>query len=302
MREFFEDIDWSRWSETIWTTGVRVIVILVAIYIALRIIQRVLGPAIRAAVSAQMEGQPEVEVEKRVDTLSHVAYRTIWLVAALVALITVLPEFGINANALLAGAGLVGLAIGFGAQSLVKDVISGLFVLVENQYGKGDVVNIAGVGGMVEDVNLRRTLLRDLDGAVHSIPNGEISVASNLTRAYSRINMTVPVAYGEDLDRVFEVINRVGTELAQHEAWRKDITSAPQVLGVEGFGESGVTIRILGETQPVRQWDAMRELRLRLKKAFDAEGIEIPFPHRTLVTAGRKAADGLLIRQAANRA
>ncbi len=296
MRDFFTDIDWDRWSETIWTTGARVIIIVVALYVALRIIQHVLGPAIRATISAQMEGQPEVEIEKRVDTLSHVTYRTIWIIGLLVGLITVLPLFGFNVGALLAGAGIVGLAVGFGAQSLVKDVISGLFVLVENQYAKGDVVNIAGIGGLVEDVNLRRTILRDLDGTVHSIPNGEVSVASNLTRSWSRVNIMIGVSYGEDLDHVFAVINRVGEEMAKDTEWAKDIIEAPKALGVEGFGDSGVDIRILGDTQPIRQWDVMRELRRRLKKAFDAEGIEIPFPHRTLVTAGQKAADGLVVR------
>ena len=298
MRDFFADIDWSRWTETIWTSGARLIVIVVAIYVALRIIERILEPAIRTSISAHMAGEPEGEIEKRVDTLVHVTYRTISFVAVLVGLITILPEFGINASALLAGAGLIGLAVGFGSQSLVKDVISGLFVLVENQYGKGDVVNVAGVGGLVEDVNLRRTLLRDLDGTLHSIPNGEITVASNRTRAWARVNVMVSVSYGEDLDRVFDVINRAGAELSNDAAWSGDIIDPPKALGVESLGDSGIDIRVLGDTQPSRQWDVMRELRLRLKKAFDAEGIEIPFPHRTLVTAGRKAADGVVIRRA----
>ena len=302
MRDFFADIDWERWSETIWTSGARIIVIVVVVYVALRILQRVIGPAIRAAISSQMVGQPQVEIDKRVDTLAHVVYRTLWIVGLVIGLLTILPEFGINTSALLAGAGLVGLAVGFGAQSLVKDIISGIFVLAENQYGKGDVVNIAGVGGLVEDVNLRRTILRDLDGAVHSIPNGEITVASNLTRAQSRVNVLMRVSYGEDIDHVFAVMNRVGEELAADPEWSADITEPPKVLGVEGFGDSGIEIRILGETQPIRQWDVMRELRRRLKLAFDAEGIEIPFPHRTLVTAGRKAADGLVVRPAGNEA
>ena len=297
MRDFFTDINWDRWSELFWTHGLRIIIVIVAIYVGLRIFERMIGPVIRTAVSAQLEGQPQVEVDKRADTLSHVIYRTVWFVAILVGLLTVLPELGINISALLAGAGLIGLAVGFGAQSLVKDVISGLFILVENQYSKGDVVNIAGIGGLVDDVNLRRTLLRDLDGAVHTVPNGEISVASNLTRSWSRVNLILSVSYGDDLDHVFEVINRVGKELAEDPEWAKDIIEAPKALGVENFGDSGIDIRILGDTQPIRQWDVMRQLRLRLKKAFDAEGIEIPFPHRTLVTVGQKSADGIVVRQ-----
>jgi len=297
MRDFFADIDWSRWAETAWTSGARVAVIIVAIYVVLRIAQRLLEPAIRHAIEAQMVGQPRVEIDKRVDTLAHVAYRTIWVVALLVGLITILPEFGINTSALLAGAGLIGLAIGFGAQSLVKDVISGMFVLVENQYGKGDVVTLAGVTGLVEDVNLRRTVLRDLDGTVHSIPNGEIAVASNLTRAQANANLMVGVSYGEDLAEVFDVLNRVGREMADDLDWSADIIEAPRVLGVEGFGESSVDIRVLGATQPGRQWDVMRELRRRIKVAFDEAGIEIPFPHTTLVTAGQKAAHGIELQQ-----
>lgn len=297
MRDFITDINWDRWSELFWTHGLRIIIVIVAIYVGLRIFERMIGPVIRTAVSAQLEGQPQVEVDKRADTLSHVIYRTVWFVAMLVGLLTILPELGINISALLAGAGLIGLAVGFGAQSLVKDVISGLFILVENQYSKGDVVNIAGIGGLVDDVNLRRTLLRDLDGAVHTVPNGEIGVASNLTRSWSRVNLIVAVSYGDDLDHVFEVINRVGKELAEDPEWSKDIIEAPKALGVENFGDSGIDIRILGDTQPIRQWDVMRQLRLRLKKAFDAEGIEIPFPHRTLVTVGQKSADGIVVRQ-----
>ena len=277
MRDFFADIDWSRWSETAWTTGVRVVLIAAGTYVALRIVRRLLAPAIRATVAAQMQDQPEVEVQKRTDTLFHVAYRTIAAIAVVIALMTALPEFGISIGALLAGAGVAGIAIGLGAQSLVRDVISGVFILIENQYGRGDVVHVAGVGGLVEDVNLRRTLLRDQDGAVHSVPNGAIAVSSNLTRGRSRVYTVVSAPYGQDLERVFAVINRTGEELARDPSWARDVTDAPRVLGVEGFGPAGVDIRILGETQPNRQWDVARELRRRLKQAFDAEGIGFPF-------------------------
>ncbi len=300
MRDFFADIDWDRWAETAWTSGARILVIVVIIYIALRILERIVNPAVCAAVTAQMEDQPEVEIDKRVDTLSNVIYRTAWVVAMLIGLLTILPEFGINTNALIASAGLIGIAVGFGAQSLVKDIISGIFILLENQFSEGDVINIAGVGGVVEDVNLRRTRLRDLSGVVHSIPNGEITVASNLTRSWSRVNLIIGVSYGDDVDHVFEVINRIGQEMAQDPQWKDDIIEAPKALGVEDFGDSSVDIRILGDTQPIRQWDVMRELRRRLKRAFDAEGIEIPFPHRTLVSEGQKAADGLVTRPPGN--
>lgn len=215
MEDFFADIDWSRWLETLWTTSVRVLVIIVFTYIALRIARRIFGPALRATISAGMEGQSQVEIDKRVDTLSHLGYRTISFIAFLIALLTVLPEFGINVGALLAGAGVLGIAIGIGSQSLVRDVLSGFFVLIESQYSRGDVISVAGVSGQVEDVSLRRTLLRDLDGAVHSVPNGQITVSSNLTRHRSRVNTLVGVSEQEDLDHVIDILNRTGDELAR---------------------------------------------------------------------------------------
>jgi small conductance mechanosensitive channel len=157
----------------------------------------------------------------------------------------------------------------------VRDTINGLFILVENQYGKGDVVRLAGVGGLVEDVNLRRTVLRDLDGAVHSIPNGQVAVSSNLTRGWSRVNMNVRVAYGEDMDRVMTVIDRVAQGMAQDPYFAPMVLDAPRALRVDGFDEFGVQVKIMGETQPMRQWEVTGELRRRLKKAFDEEKIEI---------------------------
>jgi len=174
---------------------------------------------------------------------------------------------------------VAGIAIGFGAQSLVKDIIAGVFVLLENQYRVGDVVRIAGVDGLVEAINLRRTVLRDMDGVVHVVPNGEVRVASNLTKEWSRVNLNISVGYGEDLDRVMAVIDRVGLELAQDPQWRDAILTPPRSLRVDKFGDSGIEIKVLGDTRPLKQWDVMGELRKRLKRAFDQEGIEIPWPH-----------------------
>jgi small conductance mechanosensitive channel len=275
MRDFFADIDWDRWSETIWTHGLRIILVLAAVYVGLRLLRHALDRAVRAAVGRQMEGQPGVEVEKRADTLTHVVYRTAWVAGFAVAALTILPEVGINIGPLLAGAGIAGLAVGLGAQSLVRDTINGLFILVENQYGKGDVVRLAGIGGLVEDVNLRRTVLRDLDGTLHSIPNGQVAVSSNLTRGWSRVNMNVRVDYGADLDRVMAAIDRVGQEMAQDPEFGSMILSAPRALRVDAFDEFGVQVKVLGDTQPIRQWDVMGELRKRLKKAFDEEKIGI---------------------------
>ncbi len=141
------------------------------------------------------------------------------------------------------------------------------------------MVKIAGISGLVEDINLRRTVLRDLDGILHSVPNGEITTASNYTKDWSRVNLNISVAYGEDLDHVMAVINRVGEELDKDPQWAPLILKAPQALRVDNLGDSGIEIKILGDTQPIKQWDVMGELRKRLKKAFDEEGIEIPWPH-----------------------
>jgi moderate conductance mechanosensitive channel len=223
------------------------------------------------------------EQAKRSRTLASVLVKIVEVTAFLLAAIIALGEAGFQLGPLIAGAGVVGLAIGFGAQSLVKDVLAGIFVLFENQYTEGDVVNVAGIGGTVQRINLRRTILRDIDGIVHTIPNGEIRVSSNLTRSFARVNLNVSVGYGEDLDRVRDVIDEVGRELAADPHWGEKILEAPKVLRVNELGDSGVELKILGTVRPITQWEVTGELRKRVKQRFDREGIEIPFPHRVLV-------------------
>lgn len=283
--------DWDDVSDWLAGDGARILAIIgvaIAIDFALH---RIVPRALRVAVERQMKDAPEEEIDQRVDTLASVFTGSGRAIIVLVALLTLLPLAGISIGPLLAGAGIVGIALGFGAQSLVKDIISGLFILLDNQYSKGDVVRAAGISGLVEDVGLRRTVLRDLDGIVHYIPNGEISVASNFTQEYSRVNMNVGVSYSEDLDHVMQVINRVGEEMAADAEWGEFILTPPKALRVDAFGDSGIEVKILGDTKPIKQWDVMGELRRRLKKAFDEEGIEIPYPHRVMVTRGAKATD-----------
>ena len=260
------------------SNGVRIAIIValaVAVHqIAKRLIRRVVE---RGVIRGKR--RPREELRKRAETLSsflnQVVVAVIWVMAAFM----ILSEIGVNIGPLLAGAGIVGIAIGFGAQSLIRDVLSGLFIIIENQYGKGDVVRIADIAGLVEEVNIRRTIMRDLDGIVHVVPNGEIRVASNFTREYSRVNLNISVGYGEDLDHAIQVINRVGREMAEEEYWGEAILKPPEVLRVDNLGDSGIDIKILGDTKPIRQWEVMGELRKRIKKAFDEEGIEIPWPH-----------------------
>jgi small conductance mechanosensitive channel len=235
--------------------------------------------AIRTAVLRSRAEQTDEEINKRAETLSSVLTATVQVVVILVIGFMLLSELGINITPILTGVGVVGIAIGFGAQSLVKDIIAGLFIIMENQYRKGDVVRIADVAGLVEDINLRRTILRDLDGIVHVVPNGEIRVASDFTKGWSRVNMNISVSYNTDLEKAIAVINRVGAELAREPQWAPLILTPPQALRVDKLGDSGIEIKILGDTKPIEQWKVMGELRLRLKKAFDEEGIEIPWPH-----------------------
>lgn len=223
------------------------------------------------------------EQEKRVDTLAHVLVLSVQVVIGILALFVILGEAGFELAPLLAGAGIAGIAIGFGAQSLVRDFLAGIFILLENQYGKGDVVRVADIAGKVEGLNLRRTVLRDLDGIVHTIPNGEIRTASNLTRSWSRVNLDVTVGYGEDLDRVTSVLDAVGEELAADPEWAPLIIEPPKVLRVNAFQDSGIEIKVLGTVAPMEQWNVAGQLRRRIKAAFDREGIEIPFPHRVVM-------------------
>ena len=195
----------------------------------------------------------------------------------------IMGRLGLDIGPAVAGLGVVGIAVGFGAQFLVRDYLNGALILIENQYAKGDVVRIGGVAGTVEDFTLRRTTLRDLDGIVHTVPNGEVKVASNLTRVWSRINQNVTVAYGTDIDKATEVVDAVGREMAAEPAWHRRILEAPHVERVEALAELGVTLKILGTVRAPDQWAASGELRKRLLAAFRANGIEIPRPQRVVI-------------------
>lgn len=271
----FARITGDRVTDWLVTNGLRVVVIIAVVAALLIAFRSVVPRFVDALVRRHLDGEPAEEAAKRVKTLANVFVRTGEIVLVVVGLLTVLPELGVNIGALLAGVGVVGIAVGFGAQTLVRDTINGLFILIENQFGIGDIVAVAGVTGRVEEVNLRRTVLRDLDGTVHSVPNSEIRVASNYTREWSGVNMNVTVAYEADIDRVTEVIDAVGRELAAERAYKPLITQAPHVVRVDAFKDSGVSLKVLGVTKPMRQWEVMGELRKRLKKAFDAEHIEM---------------------------
>jgi small-conductance mechanosensitive channel len=262
--------------------GLHSLIVVFPAYLIYRFAKHLIPIFINDRLRKASEEELETEIEKHVKTLTSVLMTGTSAAIVTITFLLVMAQLGINLAPLLAAAGVVGIAVGFGAQSLVRDIFSGIFIILENQYRVGDVVSVAGTVGIVEDINLRRTVLRDIDYIQHFIPNGEIKTASNYTKTKSRVHININVAYKEDLDHVITVLNRVGNELAEDPEWSSDILSAPQVLRVDNFGDSGIDLKVIGETVPIRQWDVMGQYRLRVKKAFDEAGIEIPFPHVTL--------------------
>ncbi len=265
-------VDWSM------AEGILVIITLTVMFLGFAALKRGL-----ARLQKFIEGSfPEQGQVKRATTLTNVLGDLVRVLIAGIGITTILSQLGINLGPLLVAAGVGGLAIGFGAQSLVKDVISGFFILLENQVRVGDVVNVAGTGGLVEDVSLRTITLRDLSGNVHIVPNGTITTVTNMTKDYSRYVFNVGVAYRENVDQVMTILKDVASELQQDPELGSDILEPLEMLGVDQFADSAVIIKCRFTTKPIRQWAIGREMNRRIKIAFDAQGIEIPFPHRTI--------------------
>jgi small conductance mechanosensitive channel len=217
----------------------------------------------------------------RTETLGNImrslASLIIWTAALFIA-VDSLKTIDVSLAPLLAGAGIFGVALGFGAQSLVKDFLSGTFMLLEDQYGVGDIIDAGPATGVVEGLTLRTTRLRDIEGVLWHVPNGEISRVGNLSQQWSRSLLDIPVAYSTDIDEAITVIKRTADELWQDPTWHGLVLEEPDVWGVEAFADSAILIRLVIEVVPAQQWTVSRELRMRLKAAFDEAGIEIPFP------------------------
>jgi len=275
------NIDFGSIIQRFSASGIKILIIVGAVIAAQMFLRRIVPKLLE--FGEKRIGEKEVEFSKRMATLGSVIANAVAVILYMMAGLMILSELGIDIVPLLTGAGLLGLAFGFGAQNTVRDLIAGFFILMENQYRKGDVIKVAGTSGLVEDINLRRTILRDLDGVVHFIPNGEITSTSNLTLRYSRVNLNIPVSYETNLDKAIKVLNRIGKKIANDKKFGEMIVKAPEVWGVEDFAESSIEIKFVGETKPIKQWDVARELRKRIKIAFDHEKIEIPYPHRVIV-------------------
>ena len=261
--------------------GIKILFITIGTYILNRFLKHTIEKIVRTAVVSDKYLSKEAE-EKREDTLIRIFTWSSRIIILFITTLMILQEFGIPIGPILAGAGIIGIAVGFGGQYFIKDIISGFFFILENQYRVGDVVNFDGTGGLVEDISLRMTTLRDLDGTVYHIPHGEIKKVANLSKDFARINLNIGIAYAANLDHVIKIVNKVGDELSQDPQWKEFIIKPPQFLRVDDFADSSIVIKILGETQPLKQWEITGELRKRIKIAFDNEGIEIPFPQRVV--------------------
>jgi len=272
------------------TGGLRILGIAIASILLVRLLRLAADRIVRFARNS---GEPAVtEREKRARTLASLLQTAGGTLVVLVATMMALREIQVDITPLIAGAGVAGLAVGFGAQSLIKDIIAGFFILMEDQFHVGDVIQVAGVSGQVERMNLRVTIVRDLHGAVHFIPNGEIKVTTNLTKEWSQAVLEVGVSYEEDVDRVSHVLTALGQALADDETFGKLVLEPPQVLGIEALADSQVTIRMLAKTLPLKQWEVARELRRRIKVRFDHEGIQVPYPHRVVITRPSPSGSG----------
>lgn len=271
-RLFDRSLEWFA------TSGLRILLIVIVMVVILALVKRAVD-RFRGLYSGTLPGPGQV---KRADTLTHVIRDVARVVVLAVGGMMILSEVGVDLKPLLAAAGLGGLAIGFGGQSLVKDVISGFFILLEDSIRVGDVVEIAGVGGLVEEVKLRTITLRDLSGNVHVVPNGVIDKVKNMTKLYSYYLMNVGVAYRENVDEVMAVLKDIASELQADPDFSADILEPMEMLGVDQFADSAVIIKCRIKTVPMKQWRVGREMNRRIKITFDAKGIEIPFPHQTI--------------------
>lgn len=266
--------------------SLRIVLIIIAAYVGLRLLRFALNRLetllIRAATAADVV--PE-STTKRIRTLMSILWTIVVGFVWFVAVLTTLGQIGVNVTPVLAGAGIVGLAIGFGAQNLVKDLVSGFFLILENQVRVGDVAVINGTGGLVEAISFRTIVLRDEAAVVHVFPNGSITTLSNMTKDWSAYVVSVSVAYKEDPDRVVDVMRRAAEEMYTEPKYRSVMLEPIEIFGVDGFTDGSVTIKARLKTRPLEQFAIGREYRRRLKKAFDAEGIEMPASQR----AGRMA-------------
>jgi moderate conductance mechanosensitive channel len=276
MLDYFS-LDPATWAGPA-LIALRVTLIAVAAWIAAAVLNRTIR-LFRIRIAKRLEEREQI---KRAETIGRVLRYIVSVVLSLIAAVLILSELGVSIAPILGAAGVVGLAIGFGAQSLVKDYFTGFFLLLENQLTTGDVVEVGGKSGLVEDVTLRFVRLRDYDGNVHYVPNNLITTVTNMSRGFAQSVVDVGIAYREDVDEAFDVMREVGRDLRADDAFGPRILEDLEIAGVERWADSSVDLRCRFKVVPLEQWNIRREYLRRLKKAFDARGIEIPFPHVTV--------------------
>jgi len=258
-----------------------IIIMLIIVLITLRILKAAFN-RLGKIILKRSQAQQDVEAEKRINTLMGIVRGITRIIIWAIFIMTALKKFGIDIGPIIASAGIIGLAVGFGAQELVRDVISGFFMLLENQVRTGDVAIINGTGGLVERIEMRTITLRDFSGVVHIFQNGKINTLSNMTKEWSAMTFDVGVAYKEDVDEVIKIMKSVGEDLKNDQEFGSKIIEPLEVFGLDQFADSAIVIKARIKTRPSDQWTIGREYRRRLKYAFDKNNIEIPFPHTTL--------------------
>lgn len=279
VQTYLDSLDWKLFINT----GMRILLVLLFAWIIMMLVKRLLLHMEQHLIKkSQVEGEPPSESAKRVETLTRLIRQAVYLLLVVTVILVVLKEIGLDIGPILAGAGILGLAIGFGGQNLVRDVISGFFIILENQVRVGDVAIINSTGGLVEAVNFRTIVLRDLSATVHIFPNGTISSLSNMTHTWSAYVFEIGVAYKEDTDRVVELLKEVGRQLREDTQFGPHITADLEIFGVNKFADSAVEIKGRIKTKPSQQWSTGREFLRRVKHSFDENNIEIPFPHLSL--------------------
>ncbi len=288
MKEVFSGEFWTTFAEqlTNWlVTELPAIIILIIVFVVALRLSFYLIEKLRKVMVKRTErrhDEPDLEVEKRLNTLMSILKTIFAIVLWVVFIMIFLKKINIDIGPLLAGAGIIGLAVGFGAQELVRDFITGFFILLENQIRTGDVAIINGTGGLVEKIELRTITLRDLSGTVHIFQNGKINSISNMTKEWSAMVFDIGVAYKEDLNKVMKLMKQVADEMMKEEDYKNKILEPMEIYGLDSFGDSALIVKGRIKTKPIQQWTVGREYRKRLKELFDKHNIEIPFPHRTI--------------------
>ncbi len=288
MEEIFTHSFWESFLNKLVTWTITeipsIILLIILLTVSLRMVAffiHRLKLLLQKRASAHPDG-PDLEAEKRIKTLMNILRKASFVIIWMIFIMIFLKKFTIDIAPILAGAGIIGLAVGFGAQELVRDFISGFFILLEDQIRMGDVVILNGTSGVVEDIQLRTVTLRDQSGTVHIFQNGKINTISNMTKGWSAMVFDIGVTYKEDLTAVMKIMKEVAEELSADELFSQKMTEPMEIFGLDSFGDSALIIKGRIKTRPGAQWETGREYRKRLKEAFDKNHIEIPFPSRTI--------------------